>query len=566
MRKLLVAVVLLNSVSVMASESGLPDFEEVKRGFLSTDLTIDRHSKAGEEFGRAVRLDWNREGIKDDEASLLRAVQLGHAYAPRVLYHEYKNEPYRGLLLAAVSKKIENCFEAGIKEDMALLGHILLAKNNYSLAKIFQDASFVPEEYTAKRINYFHYLIDSTWRELEAHIVDLDQAETIISLARQSLKNLADKEESEACVALGRLAVKEKNLEEAKKHLLSEKTLAFIENEWGNAREDWAQAVKGYIALVNDPEKLEAYQALGGVYKNKSQYMDAFEAFFEAYKHVPQSSDKTHQNALFIECANIFQISQRELDSEWDPRAQVSRPQKVGGYRFLGYRFYAELSERGVEGSDDMASEYLKKAITEGYTPALSEILDNGKTIFQTPLENVKFLEALVTTEWEKAQDSERKLKTWNPNRESVYYQFKDHPVEVIKALEAKLLSFFAQAQENEFDLKLSASQSLIRRLGIAFNNVTSGEVLEDSDDKTALFLRDHREILNFMRTVDLTHVPEKDRDWFKRTQASIERIFKDGIRFEKKTESKIMYDFLGSYKTHKIIEGFIFEPEKKLN
>lgn len=562
MRKLLVAAVLLNSVSVMASESRLPDFEEVKRGFLSTDLTIDRNSQAGDEFGRAARVDWNRKGTKDDEAGLLKAVQLGHAFAPRVLFKEYKDEKpsYRELLLVAVSKKIKDHFEPGLEADVIELGHTLLAKNNYSLARILQDASSVPEEFTAKRTNYFYYLIDSTWRELEAHIVDLDQAETIISLARQSLKNLADKEDSEACIVSGQLAVKEKNLEEAKKHLLSEKTLAFIKSEWGNAREDWAQAVKGYIVLVNDPEKLEAYQALGGVYKNKDQYMDAFEAFFEAYKLVPQSSDQTHKNALFIECANIFQISQRELGSEWDHIAQTSKPRKVGAYRFLGYRFYAELSERGLEGSDDMASEYLKKAITEGYTPALSEILDNGDSIFQTPLENAKFLEALVTTEWVKEQEA-GKYHGGTPQ----YPAFQDHPYEVKEALKRKFLNLFAGAQEDGRELKLSASKSLIRLLGIAFNNVTSGKVLENSVDTTALFLRDHKEILNFMRTVNLSHVPEEDRGWFKRTQASIERIFKDGIRFKKKSEPKIIYDICGSHKVVKIIEGFIFEPETNL-
>jgi len=538
-RKLLLAGVLLNSISVMASNSQLPDFDDVKKGLLSSSFTTDRSSEAGEAYGSAARSNrFYNEGTKDDEAGLLRAVQLGHAYASRVLYQEYKSEPYRGLLLAAVSKKIKDGFEAGIKEDMALLGHTFLVNNNYSLNETLEHA-LKEKDKISKQVSYYSYLIDSTWRELEAHITDLDQSETIISLARQSLKNLADKEESEAFVASGRFAVQEKNLEEAKKYLFAEKTLALIRDGWGNAREDWVQGVKGYIALVNDPEQLEAYQVLGDVYKNKCQYMEAFEAFFEAYKLVPQSTDKTHQNALFTECANIFQISQSEIGSEWNPNAQDYKPKKVGAYRFLGYRFYAELSERGVEGSNDMASEYLKTAITEGYTPALSEILDKGETIFQSPVENAKFLEALVTTEWEKAQESERKLKTWNPDRESVYYQFKDHPVEVIKALEAKLVSFFVQAQDNDFDLKLSTSKSLIRRLGSNFAEVTSGRILEDSDDKTALFLRDHKEILNFMRTVDLTHVPKKDRDWFKRTQASIERIFKDGIRFEKKNGIK---------------------------
>lgn len=239
---------------------------------------------------------------------------------------------------------------------------------------MFRYVSSLTEEFAAKQAHYYYYLINSTWRELESHIVDLDQAETILPLARKSLKNLEDQQDDEVCLIQGCLVTKEKKLEEAKKHLFSEKTLAFI-NGGFSVRQDWEQAVKSYIALVNEQEKLEAYQALGEVYKKKQQFMNAYEAFFEAYKLLPQSSDKTHHNALFMECANIFQISKEKLDFTWKSIDRQPEFEKLGPYRFLGYRFYSELSQHGLEGYDEMASNYLKEAITEGYTPALREIM-----------------------------------------------------------------------------------------------------------------------------------------------------------------------------------------------
>lgn len=545
----------------MASNSQLPDFEEVKQGLLSSFFTTDRSSEAGEAYGSAARSNRSyNEGIKDDEAGLLRAVQLGHAYAPRVLYQEYKSEAYRELLLAAVSKKIKDGFKAGVKEDMALLGHTFLTDNNYSLRETFEYA-FKEEDKISRKVSYYTYLIESKWRELEGHIVDVDQAEAIISSARQSLESLATQEESEACVALGRFAVKEKNLEEAKKYLLSEKTLAFIEESQG-VRSDWSQAVKGYITLVNNPEKLEVYQLLGGIYKNKRQYIDAFEAFFEAYKLVVQTQNKedsTQQNALFTECANIFQIKKDQL------YFTSEKEKNIGIYRFLGYQLFSELGELGLEGYDSMAIDYLKESIIEGYTPALREILENSATIFQTPLKAAQFLGDMVTTEWEKEQEFKRSI---NLNREPEYYAFKDHPSDVKEALRGKLLSLYDQAQESEFDLKLSTSKSLIRLLGSDFARVTSGKALALKHDSTALFLNAHREMLNFMRHVDLNQVSEKDRKWFEGVQTSLERIFKKGIYFEEK--SKELDKNLPFWMTPTIIEivkrEVIFKPEGKTN
>lgn len=110
MKKLLFVAVLLNSISVIASESGLPDFDDVKKGLISSTFTIERNSEAGAAFGRATRLDWKKEGLKDDEASLLKAVQLGHAYAPGILFRDYNAEKpfYREILLATVLKKIKD--------------------------------------------------------------------------------------------------------------------------------------------------------------------------------------------------------------------------------------------------------------------------------------------------------------------------------------------------------------------------------------------------------------------------------------------------------------------------
>lgn len=159
-----------------------------------------------------------------------------------------------------------------------------------------------------------------------------------------------------------------------------------------------------------------------------------------------------------------------------------------------------------------------------------------------------------MTTEWRK----EQKVKQ--------YYVFKGHPYEVKEALKGKLLTFFDKAQESEFELKFSASKSLIRLLGIDFNRVTYGEVLGNSKDPTALFLRDHREMLNFIRTVDVTQVPEEDKNWFKRTKNSLNRIFKEGIRFVEITYGK---DHYGGIDVKNILsqeKGFIFKPENKSN
>ncbi len=179
MKKFLVLAALLSSTSVMASDNSLPDLEEVKKGFTASNLTVDVDSEAGKLYQQAVR----KEEQKDDEAKLLEAVQFGHASASYILFQQYGNEnpAYRKLLVMSVLKKLETGFTRNLEEEMTILGHNYLKECNYSLVTLWRLADHIGRKKVSS------YIVGSTWKELGAHIEDLDQAENVVFNARQFL-------------------------------------------------------------------------------------------------------------------------------------------------------------------------------------------------------------------------------------------------------------------------------------------------------------------------------------------------------------------------------------------
>ncbi|MFN7710543.1 MAG: hypothetical protein ACK5O7_06270 [Holosporales bacterium] len=561
MRKILFTLALFNSISAMASD--LPELEDVKAGLTSAPLTIDIDSEAAYFYRKDASTGENEE-------NLLRAVQLGHGFAARLLVKQFgeNNPTYRELLLRTTLKKLEGGFIHGLEDDMRVLGHDILFFANMNLDAILSSKNNIHRNF---------YIASLKWKELGPYVKGAEKEEDPTELtqkARDYLATSAADGSLEAKCMLAALAVQEHNPQQAFTELFDDQLLADLKKRSSKSNQvnaTWSQAVKDFIHLVGDSgaeQQLLAYRFLGELHHAARKYEVAFDYYFTAYKKAHQLNfDSEDRFALFTQCNECILAQKKFITEEIN----------TGRLRYLGYELHSFMAEQAEKMGDEKAFQesqsvalgHLKEAILAGYTEPLKEILEQCEFLFPSLSMAVQFLEEIVTGEYEKELSSRM-----NYGGRRAYEAFKNHGRPVKESLENKLLALFTQVEDSEIALKYSIVKSLIMLQGdfdyllernTPFGSLTTAK-LHQKNDAPALFFRDNKNVIQFMRSLDLECIPSKDKAWAHNTIAQLNAIYENGIRYEENryyTNSRGWIDYSKSADTR---FAYIIEPETKEN
>ncbi len=557
MRKTLFTFALLNSIAAMASN--MPDLEDIKAGLASSELTVDINSHAAR-FYRGSAFDG------ENEEALLRAVQHGHGYAARVLFKEFgKGKPaYRELLLNTVLRKLESGFTAGLEDDMSALGHGILYAAGWDITNI---SSSKPNTLRHS------YIATGKWKELGKFVAGINNEEDVTRLiqeARIFLEKSAEEGSLDAKCALASIAMQDNDLHRAFTILFDIKLYKDLKKKATRGMHvysSWCQSVREYIDLVgpeDSEQQLAAYRALGEVYLAARQHENAYRAFFEAYKRAHQLRCAAEQTfSLLTNCNECIFAQKRDMGDTMN----------MGRLRYLGYELHSFIAQQAENSGDEklfhesqsLALGHLKDAIYEGYTEPLAEILEQSDALFPSLHMAAQFLEDIVTHEHKKEMSSRVRF---GGSRE--YKAFQNHTHYIRDKLESKLLAFFTQAQEHEIELKFSLAKSLLMLQGdldCLFEPGTDRTArLPNKDDALALFFKNHKNVMQVIRTMDLDKVPAEDKAWIERKIYQLNIIYKNGIRYLTNEYFTNRRGFVNYSHIINSEEGYILNPENKEN